>query len=171
VIGHRWSLQFEKGSLPDDETITIKDHDPDILDVQFGPHGTKFGVPVTLTIDFQGTSCDPGTAEWDQREPVLYWLDETTNTWSVGPPTGRARRTSSASSTSRATSWAARRGGRVHRHERTTTEAHRVNDVEGCFNTRRAAPDGPRRVRFRRAPALVGDPPTLVARKRALTGA
>ena len=81
VVGHRWSLQFEKGSLPDDETITIKDHDPNILDVQFGPHGTKFGVPVTLTIDFQGTAADPGAAEWDQREPVLYWLDETTNTW------------------------------------------------------------------------------------------
>jgi len=81
VVGHRWSLQFEKGSLPDDATVTIKDYDPNVLDVQFGPHGTKFGVPVTLSVDFSNTAADPGAAEWDQREPVLYWLDERTNTW------------------------------------------------------------------------------------------
>src|SRR5262245_27178417 len=31
VVGHRWALQFEKGSLSDDETITIKDYDPNVL--------------------------------------------------------------------------------------------------------------------------------------------
>src|SRR5262245_31464319 len=39
VTGHRYDLDFEKGSLPDDEVITIKDYDPNVLDVQFGPHG------------------------------------------------------------------------------------------------------------------------------------
>ena len=81
VTGHRWSLQFEKGSLTSDALITIQDYDPDILDVQFGPSGTKFPVPVTLTVDFSNTAADPGAARYDGSAPVLYWLNDQTNTW------------------------------------------------------------------------------------------
>lgn len=81
VTGHRWSLEFEKGSLLNDALITIQDYDPDILDVQFGPSGTKFPVPVTLTVDFSNTAADPGAVPYDGREPVLYWLNDQTNTW------------------------------------------------------------------------------------------
>jgi hypothetical protein len=81
VTGHRWSLQFAKGSLLADALVTIQDYDPDVLDVQFGPSGTKFPVPVTLTVDFSNTAADPGSARYDGRTPVLYWLNDQTNTW------------------------------------------------------------------------------------------
>jgi hypothetical protein len=85
VTGHRWSLEFEKGSLSADATITIQDYDPNVLDVQFGPHGTQFPVPVTLSIDFANTDADPGAAHYNGREPALYWLNEHTNTWDEVP--------------------------------------------------------------------------------------
>ena len=81
VSGDRWSLQFEKGSLTADATITIQDYDADVLDVQFGPHGTKFPVPVTLTVDFSNTAADPGAVQFDGSEPVLYWLNDQTGDW------------------------------------------------------------------------------------------
>jgi hypothetical protein len=85
VTGHRWSLQFEKGSLASDAVITIEDYDADVLDVQFGPHGTQFLVPVTLSVDFSNTAADPGAALNDGSEPVLYWLNERTNLWEEVP--------------------------------------------------------------------------------------
>jgi hypothetical protein len=81
VTGHRWTLQFAKGSLSSDALITIQDYDADVLDVQFGPSGTKFLVPVTLTVDFSNTAADPGVAHSDGREPVLYWLNDQTGDW------------------------------------------------------------------------------------------
>ena len=81
VTGHRWTLQFAKGSLLSDALITIQDYDPNVLDVQFGPSGTKFPVPVTLTVDFSNTAADPGVAHSDGREPVLYWLNDQTGDW------------------------------------------------------------------------------------------
>jgi hypothetical protein len=85
VSGHRWSLDFEKGSLSSDAVITIEDYDADVLDVQFGPHGTQFPVPVTLTVDFSNTTSDPGATHFDGREPVLYWLNDRTNAWQEVP--------------------------------------------------------------------------------------
>jgi hypothetical protein len=85
VTGHRWSLQFEKGSLEEDALVTIQDYDRDVLDVQFGPHGTKFPVPVTLSVDFSNTTADPGDTHYDGSEPVLYWLDEDRNRWEEVP--------------------------------------------------------------------------------------
>jgi hypothetical protein len=85
VSGHRWSLEFDKGSLSADALITIQDYDPDVLDVEFGPHGTQFPVPVTLSVDFSNTACDPGVAQYNGREPVLYWLNDRTNAWEEVP--------------------------------------------------------------------------------------
>ena len=81
VTGHRWTLQFAKGSLAADALVTIQDYDPNVLDVQFGPSGTRFAVPVTLTVDFSNTAADPGAAQFDGREPVLYWLNDQTGAW------------------------------------------------------------------------------------------
>lgn len=85
VTGHRWSLQFEKGSLSADATITINDYDADVLDVQFGPHGTQFPVPVTLSIDLSNTAADPSAPRYNGCEPALYWLNEQTNAWEEVP--------------------------------------------------------------------------------------
>jgi hypothetical protein len=81
VTGGRWSLAFAKGSLSSDALITIQDYDPNILDVQFGPSGTMFPVPVTLTVDFSNTAADPGSSHYNGSGPVLYWLNDQTSTW------------------------------------------------------------------------------------------
>lgn len=81
VQSGRYRLHFSKGSLMRSETITIRDYSSDILDVQFGPHGTMFGTPVELSIDFSGTKADPGLSRNHAGEPVLFYLDESTDRW------------------------------------------------------------------------------------------
>ena len=85
VTDGRYTLSFARGSLSRAEIITIKQYDPDILDVQFGPHGTQFGTPVELRIDFTGTASDPGLVRTKEAEPVLWYLDETANRWVIVP--------------------------------------------------------------------------------------
>ena len=87
VRGGRYTLHFSKGSLSSDELVSIRDHDSGVLDVQFGPHGTRFVTPVELVIDFAGTKADPLTDYADASEPVLYYLNETTNSWEEVPGT------------------------------------------------------------------------------------
>ncbi len=85
VAASHYSLQFTQGSLVTDTTITIKEYDPNVLDVQFGPHGIRFPVAVVLSVDFAGTAADPASATYDHREPVLYWLNDRTNQWEEVP--------------------------------------------------------------------------------------
>ena len=85
VTAGRYTLSFANGSLSRAEIITIKQYDTDILDVQFGPHGTQFGTPVELRIDFTGTASDPGLVRSKEAEPVLWYLDETANRWVIVP--------------------------------------------------------------------------------------
>ena len=85
VTAGRYTLSFARGSLSRAEIITIMQYDPDILDVQFGPHGTQFGTPVELRIDFTGTASDPGLVRTKEAEPVLWYLDETANRWVIVP--------------------------------------------------------------------------------------
>lgn len=85
VSGSHYTLRFAKGSLEKAETITIQEYDANVLDVEFGPSGTKFDTPVMLTIDFAGTPADPRTAYADQSAPVLWWLNESTNHWEEVP--------------------------------------------------------------------------------------
>lgn len=81
VTGSHYALRFYKGSLAKLEIISIKEYDRNVIDVQFGPHGTRFVTPVELSIDFAGTNSDPRTANADPSEPVLWYLNETTNRW------------------------------------------------------------------------------------------
>ena len=85
VTGDRYTLKFAKGSLVAPTSVTIQDIDANVLDVTFGPHGTRFATPVELSIDFAGTNCDPGKNYANAEEPVLYYLNETTNQWEVVP--------------------------------------------------------------------------------------
>jgi hypothetical protein len=87
VSGARYELEFQRGSLSKDALITIKDYDHDILDVELGPHGTKFEETVLLSIDFTGTAADPGSAYYDHSEPAVFWLNEATNKWEEVPST------------------------------------------------------------------------------------
>jgi len=85
MIASHYTLQFAPGSLSQSATITMQEYDSTVLDVQFGPHGTQFGTPVLLTIDFSNTACDPGVMTGGTPEPVLWYLNETTNTWEQVP--------------------------------------------------------------------------------------
>lgn len=85
VNGGRYTLRFATGSLEQDEQITIQQYDPDVLDVQFGPHGTQFKTPVEVSIDFAGTAADPGLKRGHDVEPVLWYLDEKLNRWVIVP--------------------------------------------------------------------------------------
>jgi len=80
-----YTLQFATGSLPQSSTIIMQEYDSRVLDMQFGPHGTQFGTPVVLTINFSGTACDPSVVTGNTPEPVLWYLNETTNTWEEIP--------------------------------------------------------------------------------------
>lgn len=87
VTGDRYSLHFAKGSLAQSVTVTIQDYDPNVLDVQFGPHGTQFATPVELSIDFSNTACDPRRNYGEAREPVLWYWNESKSRWEEVPGT------------------------------------------------------------------------------------
>ena len=87
VRASRYELKFQKGSLLSSILCTIKEYDPDVIDVQFGPHGTEFKEPVTLSIDFSGTAADPKSEIADGCEPVLWWWNEARGRWEVVPGT------------------------------------------------------------------------------------
>jgi hypothetical protein len=82
VSGSRYSLLFAPGSVigaPID--VTIHEHDPDVVDVQFGPHGAKFGVPVTVTIQYEGTALDPAHPDYVPGLLRFYWQDTVLGLW------------------------------------------------------------------------------------------
>jgi hypothetical protein len=85
VAGSRYELMFHAKSVEDYTLVSIKEYDQDVVDVTFGPHGIKFGEPVTLSVDFSGTAADPKADKWDGSDPVLYWLNEDTMRWEEVP--------------------------------------------------------------------------------------
>jgi hypothetical protein len=87
VQANRYELTFAKGSLSEDITCTVKEYDPDILDIELGPHGTKFLEPVTLSIDFSKTAADPGSAIANGCEPVVWWWNDELRRWEEVPGT------------------------------------------------------------------------------------
>ncbi|HEX7880594.1 MAG TPA: hypothetical protein VF720_14360 [Candidatus Eisenbacteria bacterium] len=82
VAGSRYSLLFLPGSVVGKSIdVTIHERHPDIIDVQFGPHGTQFGVPVTLTINYAGTVLDPAHPNFKPGPIQFYWLDPLPLLW------------------------------------------------------------------------------------------
>ena len=81
VEADRFKLDFDTGSLSQAETIEIWNRDPNTIDVQFGPHGTNFGVPVELTIDFSGTNCDPDSPNYDGSTAKFFYFDPALELW------------------------------------------------------------------------------------------
>jgi hypothetical protein len=82
VSGSRYRLVFAPGSVlgaPID--VTIHEHDPDVVDVQFGPHGAKFGVPVTVSIQYAGTALDPAHPDYVPGLLRFYWHDTVLGLW------------------------------------------------------------------------------------------
>ncbi|TPW10204.1 MAG: hypothetical protein FD129_1975 [bacterium] len=82
VTGSRYSLLFLPGSvLGQPITVTIHERNPDIIDIKLGPHGTQFGVPVTLTIYYGGTTLDPAHPKFKPGPLQFYWLDPLPLVW------------------------------------------------------------------------------------------
>jgi hypothetical protein len=87
VTGSRYSVTFDVGSLRDPATITIKERDPGIVDVELGPDGLEFDSPVVLEIDYSGTANDPSSPDYHGLPPRLFWFNPKTSTWKVVPGT------------------------------------------------------------------------------------
>lgn len=85
VTGSRYELHFSKGSLDQDQNISIQEYDTNAVDVTLGPHGIKFGTPVELSIDFSGTKLDPSVVSDQTIEPVLYYWNEAKYAWEEVP--------------------------------------------------------------------------------------
>ncbi len=85
VEGSRYSLKFPKGGVAKREFITICERDPMVADVEFGPHGTWFVIPVEVTIDYKGTSNDPESKNYNGMEPAVFWYDPVARAWQPIP--------------------------------------------------------------------------------------
>lgn len=87
VGGSRYELHFRSGSLSQGKQVSIQERDGCVIEFELGPHGTVFGEPVDITIDFAGTNADAGSSNYDGSKPVLYWFNEITGIWEVVPGT------------------------------------------------------------------------------------
>jgi hypothetical protein len=89
VSGGRYSLHFYPGSIVDRDgaDVTIAEWSPSVLQVELGPHGIPFGVPVLITIDYSGTNADPSSSNYDGSTPCLLWFNEPMNRWEQVPGT------------------------------------------------------------------------------------
>ncbi len=92
VKGSRYTLTFQPLSLLTSLTVTIRELDAGIVDVEFGPDGSTFYKSVTLDIDYRGTEFDRSLPEYAGRQPKLFWFDPTTQSWVLVPGTDDPQR-------------------------------------------------------------------------------
>jgi len=81
VAGSRYDVHVLPGSLAQPANMMVQEYDPNVVDFQLLPHGTKFLVPLTVSIDYRGTSCDPQSPAYDGHAPSLLWLDPSSGLW------------------------------------------------------------------------------------------
>ena len=81
VGGGRYGFYFPEGAVSQTTTITISEWDSHVLDVEFGPHGTQFNLPVTLEIDYSSTNADPDSDNYNGAIPAFYWFDQENDVW------------------------------------------------------------------------------------------
>ncbi len=85
VEGSRYSVKFPRGSVANREYVTIRERDPLVADVEFGPHGTGFLIPVEVTIDYRGTAYDPDSENYIGLVPTVCWYDPSAQAWQAIP--------------------------------------------------------------------------------------
>lgn len=85
VAGGRYAVRFLPASLSQGVQVVIRERDPSRIEFELGPHGTQFGDPVELTIDFAGTSADSTSGHYDGSVPVLYWFNDESGLWESVP--------------------------------------------------------------------------------------
>ena len=85
VEGSRYTLNFDQWSLSTNLTVTIKERDPGIVDVDLGPEGSTFYDPVRLDIDYRGTEFDRSLPGYTGKQPKLFWFNASTRAWVLVP--------------------------------------------------------------------------------------
>jgi hypothetical protein len=85
VSGSRYRVTVLPLALLQTTTISIREYNPNILDFELLPHGTQFLVPVTVDVDYAGTSLDPASPNYQGGLPVLLWLNPGTGLWELVP--------------------------------------------------------------------------------------
>jgi len=85
VKGSRYEVVFPSGCVKAPFTVSISEHDPLLADVEFGPDGTQFEVPVTVTIDYHDTALDPDSELYRGLPPAAFWYDPGAKTWKQIP--------------------------------------------------------------------------------------
>lgn len=85
VSGSRYKATFLPLSLAQTTTISIREYDPNVLDFELLPHGTQFLLPVTVDIDYAGTTLDPASPQYTGGLPVLLWFNDVTGIWELVP--------------------------------------------------------------------------------------
>jgi hypothetical protein len=85
VQGSRYTVTFAKGAVQRATTITVMERDPDVVDVQLFPDDATFGAPVSLTVDYSGTSNDPSSSWYHGQKPRFARFDEGTGQWVAIP--------------------------------------------------------------------------------------
>lgn len=85
LSGGRYELVFPVGAVAQTTNVTLTQPDSARILFELEPHGTQFGTPVVLTIDYTGTNADPDSPSYDGSMPVLFWYNDRTGAWEVVP--------------------------------------------------------------------------------------
>jgi len=83
VAGSRYQVTVLPLALTQTTTISIREYSPNVLDFELLPHGTQFLLPVTVDVDYSGTSLDPASPDYVGGLPVLLWLNPWTGRWEL----------------------------------------------------------------------------------------
>jgi len=87
VTGSRYTLTFEPLSILESLSVTIRERNASIVDVEFGPDGSQFNKPVLLEISYRGTAFDAAAPNFNGRSPRLFWWNPDTGNWEIVPGT------------------------------------------------------------------------------------
>ena len=81
VAWGRFRLEIPAGALSEDTVIEISRPDRHVVRCELGPHGLQFNKPVTLQINYEGTSADGS----EDAMPALgvYWFNEDAGRWEL----------------------------------------------------------------------------------------
>lgn len=85
VQGSRYKVLVPPLALTQTTTISVREYDPNVIDFELLPHGTQFLLPVTVEIDYAGTSLDPASPGYTGGLPVLLWFNDATGIWELIP--------------------------------------------------------------------------------------
>lgn len=86
ITNGRYTLIVPPGALSAPAVFTVQDNRNGYIEVELGPHGSVFNLPVTLVVNLAGTNAD--------RNTKLYWWDDSNGMWvNMGGSTNPLTRT------------------------------------------------------------------------------